>query len=409
MLRPTIRAGGRSYAADHKPGYDFGIGIDFASAAPMNRVVEGQVAPPEGTGGADVTFEVRRIQSTSDLEQTLNIHVDASYGSPSFCGIEAKFDFVKSSRVQTSSLFMTISAHVQLAFLQIKEPVITHDAAALADRPDIFAQRYGNYFVRGVSRGGLFVGVLRVETADSKSSDDISAELQGSYGLFHADAKTKFQETLTRHNAKVFCMMYHEGGPTDLKITDPTDPIQLLSAANDFLTSFATKPAEVAVPYRVTAAPVVIANGPLPSNAAELEHAQDVLLFCAKKRSDLLDQLNLLEHIIETPSKFDFSNGASIDAIRKAANDVEFDLDTIAACAGAAINHPGSAAMPAEFAKQRQQAFPIAVMPTLLPVAKQGPEPAQAELTTTKAQLAATQAKLDEINRKEEERSNSQM
>jgi hypothetical protein len=351
-------------------GYDFGVGVDLLSLSPMAKVVNDVHSAVADTGGAAVEFHLQRILTTSDLEHALQINVDASYGSAMFgAGIEARLDFAKTSKVQTSSLFMTVTTSVNLPFLSIDDPALTIDAASLVDRPDVFEARFGNAFVRGISRGGFFVGLITIETESSEESESISAELKGSYGLFSADAKTKFEEVSSRFKSSISVSMYHEGGPTNLKITDPTDPMQLLTNTNLFLQSFQDNPNQVSRAYQATLASIAIARGPLPQNDADIQQRQDVLMFCAKRRSALLDQLNLLQFIVDKAAQFDFSKSASLGQIGQAAADTQSDLDLIAACASAAINHPASAELPADFGDKQIPPihFPKAVMPDTLP------------------------------------------
>lgn len=357
----------------YRPGYEFGIGADLATGSPMGKVVQGEISGVHDAGGAVVDFQVQRIMSTADLETALGVDVEASYGCGAFgAGVSARFNFAKKSKVQSSSLFMAISATVQLEFLQIDDPVLTANAISVQENPDIFKKRYGNMFVRGIARGGVYVGVLRVDTGSSEESMTIAAELEGSYGLFSADAKMKFEEVQRKYRNEVFVRMYHEGGPVDLRINDPQNPIELLDNANKFLESFATNPASLARPYAVTLAPVDIAHGPLPPNQAELENRQDILVLCAKRRSTLLDQLNLLDFIKSNPSKFDFSNGADKTAIERAAVDTELDLDFIAECASRAMSSAREAVYPAALAQERGETFPRSTMPDPLPLPKGG-------------------------------------
>jgi hypothetical protein len=166
------------------------------------------------------------------------------------------------------------------------------------------------------------------------------------------------------------------GAPTNQKINDPTDPAELLANANAFLQSFQDRPGEVAVPYEVTLAPISIARGPLTLNAQDIEHAQDVLAFCAKRRSALLDQLNGLQYVVDNAARFDFSNGAKMEAMQEALADTQLDIELIADCASGAINHPRDAAMPVEFAKAAGGVFPKAILPTPMPLSKAGAAPA---------------------------------
>jgi len=349
-------------------GYDFGVGADLMSGSPMSEVVNDTHTGVADAHGANVQFRVRRIQTTSDLDQSLGLDVDASFGSAMFgAGVKERLAFVKSAGIQASSLFMTVTVQVTLEFLSIDAPVLTTDAASIADRPDVFDSRFGNMFVRGISRGGLFIGILRIETESTQDAESISNELSGTYGLFSADVKVKFANTIKKFRGSLFVTMYHEGGPTDLQIQDPADPAELLKCANDFLTSFQTRPADVAVPYSVTLAPITIAKGPLPLNAEQILHSQDVLTFCAKRRSVGLDQLNLLQFISDNPNRFDFSQSASLQVIQEAEAASQEDLDLISACASSAINSPANAKMPADFAIGIGQVFPRTKMPQILP------------------------------------------
>jgi len=379
-------------------GYDFGIGADLASGSPMGKVVDGAATPVQQAVGGTVNFQVQRVHSTSELEQALGVDVDASYGCAAFgAGVSARFSFAKNSKIQSSSLFMSVIAQVNLAFLSIDDPALTADAAPLVDKTDIFTSRFGNMFVRGIIRGGLFVGVLRVDTASAEESEQISGSLKGSYGAFSAEAETKFEDIAKRYHSEIFVQMYHEGGPADLQITDPAKPLQLLENANKFLQSFQASPDQVAVPYGVTLAPVTIARGPLPLNAAETEHAQDVIVFCARRRSVLLDQLNLLEYVTDNSGKYDWSGVDPAD-VRAAAQATQSDLDLIARCASRAMNSPRTAVMPADLAAEEGTSFGQAALPDPMPVLKAGqtvPVPdVTAKATWTDCQAALVAAGL---------------
>ncbi len=353
------------------PGYDVGVGADLASGSPMNSPVQPEATPVDQASGATIDLQIQRITSTEELERALGVDVEASYGCASFGpSISARFSFAKQSKVQSSSLFMTVTARVQLEFLSIDTPHLTEKAAEIINDPGLFEGRYGNMFVRGIGRGGLFVGVLRIDTGSSEESMNISAELEGSYGLFSAEAKTKFSEVQKHYKNEVFVRQYQEGGPKDLTIDDPTDPLRLLENANKFLAGFDADRdavAKVAVPFFVTLAPTTIAEGPLPPNPAEIQKAQDVLLFCARKRSALLDQLNLLEYISENPSKFEFTAPVDAAAVTDAATRIQDDLTLLADCASSAISNRPAATYPEQFAKDKGVEFPSSAPLTPMP------------------------------------------
>jgi hypothetical protein len=355
----------------YKDNYDYGIGVDLASSSPMGKVVEGVISGVVGAGGATTTYDIRRIHSTSELENKLGISVEASGGCGCF-GASARFDYAKSAKIQESSLFMAITANVTLEIQSIDDPTLTPAAAEIVNRSDAFSGRYGNMFVRGIGRGGLFVGVIQIDTSSSENSESISMELEGSYGLFSAEAKTKFEEIQKKYRSEIRITVYHEGGPINLTMNDLTNPVELYHMLQAWLTAFQEHPEQNAKPYYVTLAPITIANGPLPPNAAEIQHAQDILVLCAKQRSTLLDGLNLMDYIVQHSSRYDFVAPTTPADIIKAFTGYQKDLDLVAAAASQAINDVTKAVTPAEFAIQTGRPYPQGIPPTPMPTLEKG-------------------------------------
>ncbi len=323
----------------------------------MNRAVVPQPSPVDDSGGAVVSYMITRIQTTEDLERELSINAEASYGCAAFgAGISARFDFCGKQKVQTSSLFLAVTAKVELGFQSIDDVRLNDAAANLKDRPDVFKDRYGTMFVRGIGRGGLFVGVVRIDISNSSESKEIASNVAGSYGLFSADASMKFKELQEKYQSNININVYHEGGPINLSIQNTQDPLQLLNAMNAFLDSFQNTPGQVAVPYFVTLAPLTIAEGPLPLNSADLQLAQDTLAACTKARSRIMDKINLLGFVLDRPQDYTFTDPVDQTALRSAMDHYERDLTMVARCASNAINSPADARLPASYADGAEQA-----------------------------------------------------
>lgn len=357
----------------YSEGYDFGIGVNYASGGPKNKAVTGEVSTVEVGGGDIVGYQITRVMSSAQIEKALEISVEADYGISAFAGASARLNFAQNAKVQSSSLVMMVSATVKRAFRQIDKPQLTDLAIADATNAALFDQRYGNMFIRGINSGGLFVGCFRLDTGSEQMSTDIAAELSGSYGLFSAEAEVKFREVQQRFRSSLTVSMYHEGGPVDLHIDSIDQPLELLRNMNLFLESFQSRPDQVAIPYSVTMAPMVIAHGsPEPLNEIDLQHAQDVLIFCAKRRTALIDQMNTYQFIADNPSRFKFENGASLREMQDASSACQLDLDLIARCASRAMNRPGEAKLPEPFSvsvgEDYPKAFEPAVMPTAVPL-----------------------------------------
>ena len=121
---------------------------------------------------------------------------------------------------------------VELAFQSIDRPRLTSAAKQSATDPAKFSALDGNSFVRGMGRGGIFVGLLRVDTSSNEEAEKISSEVKGGLQLFSAEAKGKFEKVQSMATGDIAVTLHHEGGPTDLAVTEPTDPVALLETAN---------------------------------------------------------------------------------------------------------------------------------------------------------------------------------
>jgi len=350
--------------------YDFGIGVDLVSGSPMNKVVEGDISGVEFAGGSMTQIAVERIHTTAELENKLGIDAEASFGF-GFFGASARFNFAKDRKVQTDSLFLAISASVTLKNLSIDKPTLNAEAVNLVNRPDVFSTRFGNMFVRGVERGGLFVGLMQINASNSQESEAISTELQGSYGFFSADFKTKIENIMRNKRIEISLSIYQEGGPENINVEDISNPKLLIDIVSNWLESFKVNPDKNAFPYFITLAPITIANGPIPPNEVDIQHAQDILKLCTRERSRILDNMNLMDFILRRSSIYDFVAPTTLNDIAKAFNGFQEDLDLVAATASQAINDASKAVTPAEFASKTGKEYPH-VFPDPMPTLKAG-------------------------------------
>lgn len=356
----------------YQEGYDYGIGVNITSGGAKSRVVRSgaDVTSVEGNPGGTYTFEVTRVKTVSEIEEILGISARFGAGFAAFgLGAEARFSFARRARVENTSLVMLVTSIIQTGHEQIDEPRLTDEADKVAkmNDKDYFAERYGNMFVRGITGGGLFAGYLRIQTGRESISESIAAQLRGSYGVYSGDAKFRFDSVTEEYQSEIDVKVHVEGGPI-LPYKTIDDPRQMLVNLNKFLESFQANPDAVRKPYSVTLAPIAIAKGGLqPPNSIQLETASDVLIFCARRRSELIDKLNRYEVIVENPDRFDFSNGAKLSDVQAATLAAQEDLDFIARCASNAMTNTAKACMPATFAKQQNVKYPKLVVPTTMP------------------------------------------
>jgi hypothetical protein len=355
-----------------REGYDIGIGVASATGSPMALAAIGAVTPPQvGTGGSG-SFTFRRVDSTEELETELGISADVSAGVGLFSG-SASFDFSKQCKIQSSSLAVLVAARETFAFEQMDSPELSPAAAKLVSEGKTrqFSEQFGDYFVRGTSTGGRFIGVIRIDTKSKQSKTDVDLALSGSYGLtISAEVRAKVSETLKTANARVEAFYIFDGGEVRTRLTS-NDPVELVNQLYTAMDEWTATVRQQRKAYSVTLAPYVIALGPSPPNIAEFEHQRDVLVRCAKLRSQTLDKLNLVDYILDPVHTSEFEivpppDGPDLAALQAA---LAGDLDVIADAASFAINNIKEACDPVTFMRQIKgfADFKLTSLPTNLP------------------------------------------
>jgi hypothetical protein len=225
-------------------------------------------------------------------------------------------------------------------------------------------------FVRGIERGGLFIAIIQIDTSSSDDLERISEKFEVSYGSFSVEAKTNLQEILQEFkntNFKMYMYTYHEGGPPNIYPDSNLDA--LIDACKYWLTSFKSDPLKYAVPLYATLDPITIVNGPITPNSDAILHAEFILTICAKERSRILDDLNLLKYILSNTSSYDFVAPTTPETIVKASAGFQADLDLVSATASLAMNNLAEAMYPAKYAEMTNQEYPHK-LPDPLPTLK---------------------------------------
>jgi hypothetical protein len=249
--------------------------------------------------------------------------------------------------------------------MQITEPTLDDAAGALVSsgQAQLFTDRYGDCFVAGLESGGQFFGVIRIDVRSESDHQTIENSLSGSYGPFSADVSVKVQSALTDTKSSAETFIYYEGGNVQTK---PQTPEELFAAANEWSRSVLQTPK----PYTALLLPWIIANGPNPPNAADLDHQRDVLKSCAKLRSQVIDRLNVIEYMVDPAhsSEFVMATGDA-DRLGKLHAAISGDYDMIQDAASFAINNAKLAAEPETYARtvKGMAGYSLTVLPPDLP------------------------------------------
>jgi hypothetical protein len=347
----------------YRKGFEFGMGVKASTGSPLGQGVVGDETPVKDAIGGKGTFQMTRIQSTEELESHLGISAEVSGGIGLFSASD-RFTFAKECKIQTTSLMLLVQCTRQLGFIQIDNPALSPTAAALTagGNGELFSERYGDCFVRGMTRGGQFFGLIRIDTQSNEARETIVNKLSGTYGAFSAEVSGNISDAMKATSSSADIRIYYEGGRV---VTQPQSPQDLLKASQEWAGSVEAEP----VPYSVTLAPYVVADGPEPTNKEDLQHQHDVLVRCAKMRSATLDKQNLVDYVVDPSHRDEFEfapGGADLDSL---AAGLSLDLDVIAEAASHAIEHPKEALEPEPYARQIKgmAGYVLTKIPTNMP------------------------------------------
>jgi hypothetical protein len=165
--------------------------------------------------------------------------------------------------------------------------------------------------------------------------------------------------------------VYYEGGSISTK---PLTPQQLFDAANEWSASVKS----ASQPYTALLLPWIIANGPQPPNAEDLEHQRETLMTCAKLRSQVQDRLNLLEYMMDPNHTAEFAMApGDPDRIAKLHAAISGDYDLISECASFDMDNAKGALEPEPYARTQKNLpdYTLTLLPTDLPKRVAGPPP----------------------------------
>ncbi len=319
-------------------GLVYGVGVDTPSGEARNIAATGESSEIRNATGDTIDFYMNEITSVEDLHTELGISASASGGFGLFSA-SARFDYAKNCNIHRSHVFLFAKVSVIQAFSMINAPGIKDDAKTLLEDGNMasFQDQYGDMFVRGLVRGGLFFATIQIFCKDETEKESIKAKVSASYAAISGSVQfdTNFQQTLSEHSTKVSCHI--EGG-------DPAQALPVtVKTMMDRAIHFPGELKDHGVVYAALLDSYSILPLPNPPNYIDLQNQKDVLTECAHLRDQDLMELNDIDYITQHPDEFIDVNTYPLSQLR---NDLNDDLHTIATAASKALDHPKDAKVP---------------------------------------------------------------
>jgi hypothetical protein len=282
----------------------------------------------------------------------------------------ARFEFRSDCKVQNESICALLVGQRTTGYEQINEPVYTDLAANAITTGQPFQGRYGNAFIRGLTKGGRFYGFIRIDIHKEEVRQQISGGVSGSYGTFlSAKVQTDLNNRQDRGEIDIVVNVKTEGGEA---IPDVSTVDDMRTAYSKWRDSVDNKPDT----YSVTVEGYDIVAGANPPNLEDIANQQEIIIRCAKLRAQTTDRLNLLDYILAHMADFEFAPSLDLNGVNALRTGVALDLDVIHEAASFALDNPKEAVEPETYAKTvRKPQIPdykLTILPPDMPARRAG-------------------------------------
>lgn len=244
------------------------------------------------------TFKLELIESKYDLAKKMGITASASIKSGWGKG-SATASYLDEQKINKYSIYILVSNEVLIPSQTIQDELLDEDYKDLAiSHPEAFRQKCGNEFVASIQRGGVLYGLLRLDTEDSNSFNQIKTSLRAKVGTFKAavDFERSILEITQKKNFQIF---FHQiGGQTR---QNPTSIEELLERARQFPIEVSKRP----IPIKAVTAPYYqLKNFPIGPTPFETSVQESVIEDLSRTRFKLTDEKNNIEYILENSKQF---------------------------------------------------------------------------------------------------------
>lgn len=295
---------------DYLPGHDYGTGIyTLDGSVRGDAIIESELDTVEQAEGATTTFEAQRVESTEQLQKMLSAATSLNGGYGLVRG-GASFSNTSSTAIDSYSLFLLVRVSVFNPFKQLRNVKINQAARELWETGDseLWVQRYGDSFCRGMVTGGAFFALVNIATRDDEHMREIDAKLKAGYGAFGqgVDFKASIHHSLkevSRETSMTISAEQIGGEEINLESADVDDLFdKALHFPKTVIGRHSVPFVSMCMPYET------VSNLPPTPNKVDLQHAMDTMDACASLRQDYIDGINDINYVLGNSEQFEWKN-----------------------------------------------------------------------------------------------------
>lgn len=214
-------------------GFDVGTGIN----AVTGELMAGQaIKKPSITKSElkDAHSRYQWISSEADIDQEIDV---AAKGKYNMDGVNLKASACYLNEIKYSDTSITLVAHYESTYDEYDEAdhyELTDEAKSLADDPEKFRERYGDYFIAGCRRGSRFTVVYRCETHSAERLDKFKITAGADAEVFDAEGSAAFKRAAKENDVNITITIDAVGIKGNLPAT-PQDPEKIIELLQDFM------------------------------------------------------------------------------------------------------------------------------------------------------------------------------
>jgi hypothetical protein len=318
---------------------NFGMGINLLNGAIAGKGVNpGEPTAPTGAPGQNVTYNITQIRALEDLYESVGVSARVS-GQYNLFSASGKFKYVNESRFTSQSIFLLARCVVENAFKMCEDVNLLPEAAGLigSGKQDIFQQRYGDGFVRGMQMGGEFFAIISISSSTEDAQQKIAASLKARYGGALASASADFNlDNITKQmisQSQVNISTYQRAGTgEEQRLADDIEEVMQRMCA--FPAIVLNQP----VPYEVLVSDYRTLNLPDGPNPVDISTQKNRLADYERVHLKLLTIRNDIEFIQSHTSYF--KDPPSITQLNQWQQEIATEVDTLVRQASECCDNP---------------------------------------------------------------------
>lgn len=217
-------------------GAVLGAGYDSSTGQVLDLCIDQPQIETVGDGVKRVDYYLERIDSKEEFFKTLGLEAKARYGAA-----KGRIKIYNETNINKYSVHVAVRNSVLAADQRTLNVRLNEEAVKIASsNPERFRDICGDGYIFLINKGASLYGLLTINAASESEKQSVSAEVQGSTGIFTAQANYESAINKLKKQERISVRTTYIG--TDASSPLPSSPEELILFSRTFATQGANKP-----------------------------------------------------------------------------------------------------------------------------------------------------------------------